>query len=373
MASVTALLLALTPLTHEASPTALGLGNEQLLQTEGACGTFCLNSSNAHHDVKASAHASIALIPQQNSTGADGLKLSPTRINTYDVSWHPFYDFAAAAGYRFSSRTTERSSTNKTIRRIAAELTEIPVALSVRPSEPFSLGVRYVFRSVQLSQENFNNPNSRPGTMSAQPNRWGIDAVWQKDEATGIGLSYLAPTRLAMESSQSTRTQSILQAPNPSWTDPQEFTLSLARLATFSPPAGVTFGPFENVFHGALSVVTWEAGKPVSYSALASSSVSKDGWSLTDNGQQTAEFRFDTIDPSMSLSAGLESLWMRGALGSVSTYTHVRLNHIASQKEQNQWQGGFGVGLNSRYVSLQAASLWREKESGFAMGISSSL
>ncbi|MBM3383126.1 MAG: hypothetical protein FJY29_11890 [Betaproteobacteria bacterium] len=373
MASATALLLALTPLTHEASPTALGLGNEQLVQTEGACGTFCLNSSNAHHDVKASAHASMALIPQQKSSSSEGLKLSPTRINTYDISWHPFYDFAAAAGYRFSSRTTERTATNKTVRRISAELTEIPVALSARPAEPFALGVRYVFRSVELSQENFNNPSTRPGTMNAQPNRWGVDAVWQKDEATGIGLSYLAPTQVAMNSSKSNRSQSAFMAPDPSWTDPQEFTLSLARLAAFSPPPGVTFGPFENVFHGALSVVTWEAGKPVAYSALASSSVSKDGWSLTDNGSQTAEFRFDTIDPSMSLSAGLESLWLRGTLGHVSTYTHVRLNHIASQKEQNQWQGGFGVGLSGRFVSFQAASLWRENDSGFSLGISSSL
>jgi hypothetical protein len=373
MASATALLLAFIPLTHEASPTALGLGNEQLVQTEGACGTFCLNSSNAHHDVKASAHASMALIPQHKGTSDEGLQLSSTRINTYDISWHPFYDIAAAAGYRTSSRTTERKSTNKTVRRITAELNEIPVAISARPSEPFSLGVRYIFRSVALEQQNFNNPSSRPGTMSAQPNRWGVDAVWQKDELTGIGISYLAPTMVTMDSSKATRSQSTLLTADPRWTDPQEFTVSLARLATFSPPAGVTFGPFENVFHGAMSVVTWESGKPVAYSALASSAVSKDGWSLTDNGQQTSEFRFNTLDPSLSLSAGLESLWLRGALGSVSTYTHVRLNHIASQKEQNQWQGGFGVGLNSRFVALQASSLWREDESGFALGISSSL
>lgn len=373
MATATALLLALVPLTHEASPAALGLGNEQLIQTEGACGTFCLNSSNAHHDVKASAHAAMAQIPQQKSSADGGLKLSPTKIRTYDVSWHPFYDFAAAVGYRSSLRSTERPAASKSARRIEAQLNEIPVALSARPAEGFSIGARYIFRTIELSQDSPNNPSTRPGIMSAQANRWGIDSVWQKDELTGIGVSYLAPTLVSMASNNSNRVQSLSSNPNPRWTDPQEFTLSIARLATISPPPGVTFGPFENVFHGALSVVTWEVGKPVAYSALASTAVSKDGWSLTDNGTQTGEFRFDTLDPSMSVSAGLESMWMRGTIGSVSTFTHVRINHIASQKEANQWQGGFGVGLTTRYVALQASSLWREKESGYALGISSSL
>lgn len=373
MASSVALLLALTPLTHEASPLALGLGNEQLLQTEGACGTFCLNASNAHHDIKASAHASMALVPQQMATSSDGLKLSPTKINTYDVSWHPYFDVVAAAGYRSSTRSTERSTASKTVRRITASTTEIPIAFSTRLAESFSFATKYIFRSIEVKQENLANSASKLDSMATQPNRWGADVVWQKDDLTGIGISYLAPTSLLMKSKNGVSPYSTLSVAVPRWTDPQEFTASLARLAAIRPPDGVVFGPFENVFHGAVSIVTWESGEPVAYSALASSAVSKDGWSLTDSGAQTEEFRFNTLDPSVSLSAGLESLWARSSLGAISTYTHIRMNHIASKKEQNQWQGGFGVGITGRFVTLQASSLWREKESGYALGLSSSL
>lgn len=373
MASSAALLLALTPLTHEASPLALGLGNEQLLQTEGACGAFCLNASNAHHDVRASAHASTALVPQQMATSRDELKLSPTKITTYDVSWHPYFDVVAAAGYRSSTRSTERSIGSKTVRRMTASTTEIPAAFSTRLAESFSLAAQYVFRTIELKQENLANSASKLDSMSAQPNRWGANVVWQKDDLTGIGISYLAPTSLLMKLKNGARPYNTLSVAVPRWTDPQEFTASFARFSAIQPPEGVVFGPFENVFHGAMSIVTWESGEPVAYSALASSAVSKDGWNLTDSGAQTEEFRFNTLDPSVSLSAGLQSLWARNSIGSISTYTHIRMNHIASKKEQNQWQGGFGIGITSRFITLQASSLWREKESGYALGLSSSL
>ncbi|MEY2988840.1 MAG: hypothetical protein RJB13_2361, partial [Pseudomonadota bacterium] len=119
---------------------------------------------------------------------------------------------------------------------------------------------------------------------------------------------------------------------------------------------------------------SWETGRPVSYSALASQSASKDGWSLTGGVSSVEDlFVFNTLDPNISMSAGLESLWYRGQLGSIASMTHIRVNHIATQSEQNQIQGGFGFALSTKYVGIQAASLWRNSQTGFAMGLSSFL
>lgn len=371
MASSASLLLALTPFTHEASPLALGLGNEQLVQTEGACGSFCLSSSNSNFDIKGSAHAATAVVPQQTDQSQEGLSLSPTKVNSFGMSWHPYYDFATFAGYRSSNRSTERELAAKAIRRIRVVSDDIPLGFSARIGESFSIGGRYILRRIEVNQDALTNTSVKTETLVADPNRWAVDALWQKDDHTGFGVSYTAPTAASM--TRRNQAQASANIALPRWTDPQEFTASIAKLSIMKPPDGIVFGPFENVFHGTFSVVTWESGKPVSYSALASATASKDGWSLTDNGTQTAEFRFDTLDPSLSLSAGLESLWLRNSIGSLSTYTHIRMNHIASQSETNQWQGGFGFGLNSKILSIQASSLWKEDNSGYAIGVSSSL
>jgi hypothetical protein len=167
-----------------------------------------------------------------------------------------------------------------------------------------------------------------------------------------------------------TPTPSLLK---PKWSDPQEVTASMAHYTSLKPPDGIVFGPFENIFHTSLSVATWEKGTPVAYSALASGSVSKEGWSLTDDGKQTQEFNFNKLDPNISASAGLESLWLRKSFGTVSTYTHIRINHIATQSELNQWQGGFGLSISGPYLTLRGSSLWRDSESGYAFGLSASL
>lgn len=374
MAALTALWIALTPLTNEASPVALGLGNEQLIQTETSCGNFCLNASNANFDITASAHASVAVIPQQfsNSSG-EGLKLSPTQIKTYDLSWHPKYNLSAAAGFRTSERSTERANSGRTVRRITASTMEIPLSVSARPLDTVSLGLRYVLREVNLKQENLINPVARTATMMTQPHRWAVDAVWQKNDQTGFGISYVAPTATSMSAETTANPTATPSHLTPKWSDPQEVTASMAHYTSLKPPDGIVFGPFENIFHTSLSVATWEKGTPVAYSALASGSVSKEGWSLTDEGKQTQEFNFNKLDPNISASAGLESLWLRKSFGTVSTYTHIRINHIATQSELNQWQGGFGLSISGPYLTLRGSSLWRDSESGYAFGLSASL
>ncbi|MEN9825576.1 MAG: hypothetical protein RI953_1321 [Pseudomonadota bacterium] len=371
MASPTALMLAFAPLFGDATPAALGLGQENLIQTEISCGSFCLNSANAHFDVAMNAGFSKAQLPQSKSKLDSSLNLSPISVTTYDFSWHPFYDFVVGAGYRTSSRSTERSLAGKTVKRVIANSRDIPVSIAARPAESFSFAVRGILRNIEVSQENPNTPGLKSGVYSASPHRWSMDALWQKNESTGYALTYLSPSRKTMTNTSVASTSSAT-ALAPSWTDPQEFTFSMAHFSSFSPPDGVVFGPFENVFHASLTTVTWESGKPVAYAALASNSVGKDGWSLTDNTSQTQEFIFDQLDPSLSGSAGLESTWLRTSLGAISTYTHFRFNHIATRKNSSGWQSGFGLGFSNRYLSLQASTVWREEDAGYAFGISSS-
>ena len=376
MAGSTALLLALTPLLQEGSPTAMGLGSEQLLQTETHCAVFCLKALNSQYDVKMSGHASLAESPQPMPKGSENLSVSTARFNSYEASWHPFYDAAVTVGFRTSERMTQRNVSGKLVKSVSAESREIPLGISLKPGSQIALAAGYSLKKISLTQENLNTATRQSQTMSAYPNQWSLDAVWQKDEQTGLGISYKAPARSTLEfaSGESKGGASVLSFVNPQWSEPQEFTLSLARFTAFEPPPGIVVGPFDNIFHGSLSVVSWDSGKPVSYSALASQSASKDGWNLTGGIASAADtFVFNTLDPNISLSAGLESLWYRGAMGSISSMTHIRVNHIATQAEQNQLQGGFGFAISTKHVGLQAASLWRNSQTGFAMGLSSFL
>lgn len=376
MDGATGLLLALTPLLQEGSPTSMGLGNELLLQTETACAAFCLKALNSQFDVKMSAHASLAESPQPDYVGTEGLNLSPTKFNTYEASWHPFYDVAVSIGLRSSERKTDRLLSGKTVRSVLAESRDIPIAVSVKPGSQVALAAGYNIKKMSLTQVSSNFATTQGQTMSAYPNQWNFDAVWQKDESTGLGISFKSAARDSLEfsSESASGVNSVVNFVNPEWAEPQELTFSLARFTAFKPPSGIVIGPFENIFHGSISVVSWETGKPVAYSALATPSAGKDGWSLTDGITGTADsLVFNTLDPNVSLSAGLESLWYRGTLGSITSLTHIRVNHIATRAELNQLQGGFGFSVSTKYFGLQAASLWRNSKTGFAMGVSSFL
>ncbi|MFZ9520224.1 MAG: hypothetical protein ACO3A4_07090 [Silvanigrellaceae bacterium] len=371
MASPTALMLAFTPLFGDGTPAALGLGQENLIQSDNACGSFCLISSNANFDVAMNAGFSKAQLPQAKPKLDSSMSSSPISISSYDFSWHPFYDFVVGAGYRTSLRSTERNSGGKTVKRVIVDARDIPVSIAARPTEIISIAAKAIIRNVEIKQENPNNPGLKAGVYSAAPHRWSIDAILQKSESTAYALTYLSPTRKTMTNAVGTGSASGSTLA-PSWTDPQEFTFALAHFSSFRPPDGVVFGPFENVFHASLTTVTWESGKPVAYGALASSSVGKDGWSLTDNSSQNQEFIFDQLDPSLSGSAGLESTWLRTSIGAISTYTHLRFNHVATRKNTSGWQSGFGLGFSNRYLSLQASTVWRDEDAGYAVGISSS-
>lgn len=376
MAGTTGLLLALTPLLQEGSPTAMGLGSEQLLQTETYCAVFCLKSLNSQFDVKLSAHASVAQSPQPITSGIEGLILSPARLNTYEASWHPFFDAAVTMGYRSSNYTTRRVMNERTVKKVSADSAEIPIGISLKPGSQISLAAGYSINKVTLTQENSIAATRQTQAMSTYANQWSFDAIWQKDEFTGLGVSYKSASKATLKfaSDETSGATSVLNFVSPDWAEPQELTISLARFTSFEPPRGVVVGPFENIFHGSISVVSWESGRPISYSALASQTASKDGWNLTGGADAAADLLvFNTLDPNISLSAGLESLWYRGPLGSISSMTHLRVNHIATQSEQNQLQGGFGFALNTKYVGLQAASLWRNSQTGFALGLSSFL
>lgn len=368
MATPIALMLAFSPFTNESSPVALGLGHEFLIQTETTCGSFCLGASNAQFDSTFNANFSQAQVPQAQPTQEATLTVQPIQVRTFDVGWHPFNDVVLGVGFRTTTRSAERKNSNKVAKRLSASTREIPVSAAIRPGESFSVGGRLILRNVELQQSEPANFGAKSSTFSASPLRWSVDALWQKSDATGFGVSYTAPTIKKM-----TGGTPALSATTPQWTDPQEFTFSMAHFTSMRAPDGITFGPFENTFHASLSTVTWESGKPVTYAALASSAASKDGWSLTDTSGQTQEFIFDTLEPSLSASAGLESVWMRSALGHLSTYTHVRLNHLATRKDSTAWQGGFGLGFSTRYVMVQASTIWRDQDSGYAFGLSSSL
>jgi hypothetical protein len=365
-------MLAFTPFSSDATPAALGLGHELLIQTENSCGTFCLGSSNAHLDVLMNAAISQAQIPQPKARIDQSIQLTPVRITTLDASWRPRDAFGIAAGYRSTQRSTQRSSGEKTIKELEASSRDIPISIMTRLSESFSIAGRGIIRSIELQQKNAAGTTGRNETYKASPHRWSVDGLWQKSEATAIAVSYVAPTNSTMTSDGASK-EAKTKFPAPKWTDPQEFTLSMAHFSSFRPPDGVTFGPFENVFHASLSALTWETGRPVVYAALASTAATKDGWNLTDNSDQIRDFVFNVLDPSMSVSAGLESTWMRIPLGSVSTMTHVRLNHVAAQREATTVQGGFGVSFSNQSFSLQASSLWRDDDAGYALGLSYSL
>lgn len=376
MSGSTGLLLALTPLLQEGSPRAMGLGNELLLQTEANCAVFCLKALNSQYDVKMSAHASLAESPQPIAGGSEGLSVSPARFTSYEASWHPFYDAALTVGFRSSERNTQRLVSGKLVKAVASESREIPLGIALKPGSQIALSAGYSFKKISLTQQQTNTASGRQQTMSAYPHQLSFDAVWQKDDNTGLGVSYKAAalSTLEFDSGGASESASVVNFVKPQWAEPQEFTLSVARFTSFEPPSGVVVGPFENIFHGSLSVVSWESGRPVSYSALASQSASKDGWNLT-GGVSSADdaFVFNTLDPNISLSAGLESLWFRGTFGSISSMTHVRINHIATHAEQNQLQGGFGLALSTKFLGIQAASIWRNSQTGFAMGLSSFL
>ncbi len=367
MANAAALMLSFAPLMGDATPSAIGLGHEMLIQSENSCGSFCLGSSNANFDVTMNALFSTARIPQQRPKTDSSISVSPIDVTTFDLNWHPFYDFALGSGYRTSVRSSERSIAGKNVRRLTATALEIPISVAARPAEPFSLAGRVMVRKIELKQDYSGSTANKTEAFTVSPHRWSIDGLWQKTESTAYGISYTSPARKTMTAAQSS---SAIQAPI--WTDPQEFTFSMARFASMRPPAGVTFGPFENVFHLSVSSVTWESGTPVAYTALATGSAGKDAWNLTGTTGQTQEFVFNTLDPSLSASVGLESTWMRNSIGSISTFTHVRLNHLAAKKDSTGWQGGFGLGLSSRYLSLQASTLWRDEDAGYAVGLSSS-
>lgn len=369
MASPAVLMLAFTPFSSDATPISLGLGHEQLIHTETACGSFCLNASNAHFDVTMNAIVSQAQLPQKKSKAEPSLNMSPINVSTFDVSWHPMFDAVVGAGYRTTSRTVERKSDDKTLKRISASSREIPLSVAAKPAESFAIAGRVIVRNIELKQESPAVSAKRSETYSVSPHRWSADALWQKSESTGYALSYVSPTIKQMTITPSSGGS---QSTAPQWTDPQEFTFSLAHFTSMRPPDGVTFGPFENVFHASATVATWESGRPMAYAALATSSASKDGWNLTETtSAQIQEFSFDTLDPSIAASAGLESTWMRTGLGSVSTFTHVRLNHLASRRDSTDWQGGFGLGFSTQFLSLQASTLWRDQDAGYAIGLSS--
>jgi hypothetical protein len=377
VSSTAGLLLALTPLLHESSPAAMGLGNELVLQSDAACAAFCLKSLNSQFDVQFSAHASMAESPQQGVVPSEGFILSPTQFKTYEASWHPFYEAAVTLGYRNSERQTERLVGGKTVRRVTATKREIPIAVSLKPNSQLALAAGYNFKKTEISQDSSRFNTNSNQTMTASPSQWSFVAIWQKDDVTGIGLSY--KSAVLAEMTPSSDTESTINAAsrkfvNPRWTEPQEITVSLARLTSLKPPDGIVVGPFENVFHGSISVVSWESGRPVTYSILAAPAVANDGWSLTEGPSAASdEFAFNTLDPNISLSAGLESLWYRNRFGSVTTLTHIRINHIATRAEQNQLQGGFGFSINTKHFGMQAASLWRNSQSGFSVGVSSFL
>lgn len=372
MASPVPLMLAFTPLSSDASPVALGLGHDHLVRTENACGSFCLNSSNAFFDLNFNAILSRTQLPQPQPRVESSLSVSPITATTFDVSWHPFYDFVLGSGYRTSQRTSERSSGGKVVKRLTASAQEIPISVATRPSELFAIAGQAIIRNVELKQNRFSNSNVQGETYSASVHRWAADLLFQKSEATAYGISYVSPTLQKM-TLRGQDVSSANAATAPQWTDPQEFTFSMAYFSSFRPPNGVTFGPFENVVHFSFTAATWDSGKPVAYAALASQSSSKDGWSLVDTSGQTEEFVFDTLDPNMAVSLGLESTWMRTAIGTASTLTHVRLNHLAAKRNTTQWQGGFGLGFSTKYFSLQASTLWRDEDAGYAIGLSSSL
>lgn len=375
MTGAVPLMLAFAPLTGDATPSALGLGHELLIQSEQSCGSFCLGSSNSHFDVTLSVNAAQARIPQPPPNVENAVRVSPVNVSTVDVSWHPFYDFALVSGYRISERSSEKIIAGKNTRRLDAALLEIPLSVSARPAETFSLAGRVTLRKIELSQTNSASASAKTESFTAMPHRWSVDALWQKSENSGYAVSYTSPSQKSMTKgqTQSATAASARPATAPIWTDPQEFTFSMARLAAITPPEGVTFGPFENIFHLSVTAATWESGRPVSYIALAAGSDGKDPWNLTGPASRTAEFVYDTLDPSLATSAGLESTWMRNSFFTLNSFTHVRLNHLAAKQDSTVWQGGFGLGVTTRYLSLQASTIWRDKDAGYAMGLSSSL
>jgi hypothetical protein len=375
MTTAASLILAFAPLSGDATPTALGLGHELLIQSEQSCGSFCLGSSNSHFDILLNANLSQAHIPQPAPKQENSIRVSPVEISTFDVSWHPFHDFAVGSGYRTSRRSSERNVAGKRTRLLAASTLEVPLTVSARPSESFSLAGRVTFRKIELKQTYMATAAAKTESYSSTPHRWSVDALWQKSENTGYAVSYTSSAEQSMTAipaSGSSLTTSK-STKTPKWTDPQEFTFSMARLASIQPPKGVTFGPFENIFHLSVSSATWESGSPVAYAALTSGTDGKDPWSLTGPADQTQEFVFDTLDPSLATSAGLESIWMRNRFLTLSTFTHVRLNHLAAKQNSTAWQGGFGLGLSTRYFSLQASTIWRNQDAGYAFGLSASL
>lgn len=371
MATPAALMLAFSPFSGDASPSSMGLGHELLIQTENACGAFCLSSANVQFDNTLHASFSQAQAPQKRALADASIATKPIDVTTYNVSWHPFYDAVVSTGYRSTARSAERSTAGKVVKRMRASTQEIPLSVATRPFEGFSIGGRFVVRNIELKQETTAGALGKSDSCTVTANRWSADALWQRSESTGYGVSYISPTLNPMKA-KSSNSAILASAATPKWTDPQEFSFSLAHFSSITPPVGVTFGPFENVFHASVSAVTWETGSPTTYAALVTTNVGKDGWNLNDTSGQTNEYVFDTLDPSLSASAGLESTWMRTALGSLSTMTHIRLNHLAAKTDSTGWQGGFGISLSTRYVSLQAATLLRDEDAGYAFSLSSS-